>query len=292
MLLTPGAASQEKIMIPFTAERDVTCISVKIANLDIPDILIDTGFAFDGIIIYNPVFKDLLDLSGAVEVQIAGAGDGEPTKALMVDSASFNLGEAQLNNQRIIVLQSDIYKGFPSNGIIGYSIFSRYITEFDYDKNIMSLHCSEKPEIDSSWTVIPLYFKDNNIPWLDAAVAIDKEIPVSLSMYIDSAAGDTIVLLEKPDMKFSLPKDTVDVCLGRGLSGDIYGKKGSISKLIIGKHELNNVIASFAPSIVRSKQENADAVLGNGALKRFNVIFDYSHKSLYLKPNTHFNDPY
>jgi len=82
------------------------------------------------------------------------------------------------------------------------------------------------------------------------------------------------------------------VHIGRGLSGDIYGKTGNISKLIIGPYELNNVIASFAPAEVRSKQENADAILGNRSLRRFNLIFDYSNKKLYLRSNTHFNDPF
>jgi len=42
-------------------------------------------------------------------------------------------------------------------------------------------------------------------------VVIKEEKPVSLSMYIDYAAGDAIVLLEKQDMKFSLPDETREV---------------------------------------------------------------------------------
>lgn len=242
--------------------------------------------------IYNSDYKDSLDLTNAREVRIGGAGSGEVAKALMIDSANFSLGDIKMMNQRILVLQSDIYKGFPSNGIIGYSIFGHYVTEFNYDNNTMTLHNADKIKIDNSWTVIPLYFKDNNIPWVDASVVIEEEKPTSLSMYIDYAAGDAIVLLEKPNMKFRLPKETVNVHIGGGLSGDIYGKTGNISKLIIGPYELNNVKASFAPAEVRSKQDNADAILGIGSLRRFNLIFDYSNKKLYLKPNTHFSDPF
>lgn len=93
-------------------------------------------------------------------------------------------------------------------------------------------------------------------------------------------------------MKFSLPDDTKNILIGRGLSGDIYGKSGKISKLIIGPFELSNIEASFAPAEVRSKQDNADAILGNESLWRFNLIFDYKNKRLYLKPNSHFNNPY
>lgn len=44
-------------------------------------------------------------------------------------------------------------------------------------------------DIDDGWKVIPLYFKNNSIPWIDASVVIKDEKPVFLSMYIDYAAG-------------------------------------------------------------------------------------------------------
>jgi hypothetical protein len=273
---------QKTSVIPLKVERNKTHVTVNIGDVIIPNILLDTGFAFDGLMIYNPDYKDSLDLTNSREVRIGGAGSGEDSKASMIDSAAFNLG----------VLQGDTYKGFPSNGIIGYSIFGHYITELDYDNYTMTLYDIDKINIDSSWAAIPLYFKNNNIPWLDASVVIGDESPISLAMYIDYAAGDAIVLLEKTDMKFLLPVETADVHIGRGLSGDIYGKTGKISELIIGPYTLKNVNASFAQSEVRSKQDNADAILGSGSLRRFNLIFDYSNKWLYLKPNTHFKDTF
>ena len=46
----------------------------------------------------------------------------------------------------------------------------------------------------------------------------------------------------------------------------------------------------FNPAEIRSKQDNADAILGNVSLKRFNLILDYQNNKLYLKPNSHFSD--
>ncbi len=291
-IVTTTLAQSKKTIIPLNEIRGKTHVTIKIGNLVIPDILLDTGFSFDGLMIYNPEYKDSLDLSNAKDINIGGAGSGDAAKASMIDSAEFSLGTIKMTNQRIIALQGDLYKGFPSNGIIGYSIFGHYITEFDYDSNMMILHDSVEPKIDNSWSIIPLYFKNNKIPWLDAAVVIKDEAPILLSMYIDYAAGDAVLLLEKPGMKFSLPEETNNVLLGRGLSGDIYGKTGQITKLVIGPYELKNVKAAFADAKVRSKQKNADAVLGIGSLRRFNLIFDYAGKKLYLKPNKHFNEPY
>jgi hypothetical protein len=241
--------------------------------------------------IYNPDYRDSLDLAGAIDVKIGGAGSGEASTASMLDTATFSLGGIEMTDQRIIVLRGDHYKGFPSNGIIGYSIFGHYITELDYDRDRMTLRTADSIQVDRDWVSIPLYFKDNHVPWLDASVVIDGEEPVSLSMYIDYAAGDAVTLLEKPGMRFNLPGHMDNAYLGRGLSGDIHGRTGTISKLILGPFELDDVKASFVPAGVRSKQDNADGILGIGSLRRFNVIFDYKNLKLYIKPNSHFSDP-
>jgi len=268
-------------------------LTVKIGDVEIPEILFDTGMSFDGILIYNPDYRDSIKLPNAVEVKVPGAGDEEPSHGLMIDPAEFMIGDIMMKNQKIIMLLNDIFKGFPSNGVIGYSVIGHYVTKFDYDKNEMTLYDPEKFKIEEGWTEIPMYFKKkNNIPWIDAKVVIGDEEPILLSMYIDYASSESVELLEKPEMKFSLPEQTEDAYLGRGLSGDIYGKRGRISKLIIGPYELNNVNAAFASEKTRSKMENADGILGNYSLMRFNLIFDYANKKLYIKPNTHFNEPF
>jgi len=273
-------------------ERNKTILPVTIGDFGPLDILFDSGLSFDGLMIYNPDLRDSIRLNNSIEVQIPGAGSGAPSTALMDSSGSFFVGDIEFTNQKIIVLQNDIYKGFPTDGIIGYSILGHYITEIDYDTEQITLHNPENFSPDESWYSIPIYFKDNPIPWIDISVSIEGEEPINISTYIDLAAGDAIVLLEKDEMKFSLPRDTKEILLGRGLSGDIYGKEGKISKLKIGSFELSEVTAKIAPARVRSKQVGADAVIGNDALRRFNLIFDYSNKILYIKPNKYFEDKF
>jgi hypothetical protein len=291
-LLISSAVGQESAIIPIKKIRNRSLLTIKVGNLVIPDILLDTGFAFDGVLIYNPVYNDSLNFPNAMEVKVPGAGRGEPARAMMVDQVEFSIGNLKMTNQRLLVMLDDLYKGFPSNGIVGYSVFGHYVTEFNYNNNTLTLHASGTIDIDPGWAVIPIYFKHNKIPWIDVSVVIDKEEPVLLSTYIDFAAGEVIELLEKEDMKFLQPDKTVDVYLGRGLSGDIYGKQGMITKVKIGPYELKNVKAAIAPAKVRSKQKNADAIIGSGCLSRFNLIFDYADKKLYIKPNGHFNEPF
>ena len=287
-----AALKEKKSVIPLKSVGPRSFITVKVGDRVVPDILLDTGFAGDGLLIYNPDLRAALDLSRAQEAAIGGAGGGDAQRALVLEGAELGVGPVQMKDQRIIVLLGDIFKGFPSNGVIGHSIFGHHITEIDHDSDTMTLHEALPAAVRSGWTGVPLYFKGNAIPWIDASVAIADESPLSLSMYIDYAAGDSVVLLERPQMKFRLPASTKEFVLGRGLQGDIHGKQGVIAALALGPHVLRNVLASFAAAEIRSKQDNADAVIGSGALKRFNLIFDYAGKMLYIKPNSHFHDPY
>jgi hypothetical protein len=284
-----ACAEDQPQTIPIIMERNNTILPVVVGGIGPLKILFDTGLAFDGLMIYNPDLKDSIKLDNVIEVKIPGAGSGEPSTAIMDDSASFFVGDIEFKNQKVIILENNIYKGFPTDGIIGYSILGHYATEIDYDTKLITLHEPENFSPNDSWQSIPIYIKDNPIPWIDVSVSIEGEDLTKISTYIDLADGDAIVLLEKDVMKFSLPKETKEILLGRGLSGDIYGKEGKISKLKIGSFELNEVTTKIAPAEVRSKQAGADAVIGNDVLRRFNLIFDYRHKLLYIKPNKYFD---
>ena len=56
---------QETYIVPIEEKLNVTLVTVKIGNVEIPNILLDTGLLFDGIMIYNPNYQDSLDLTNA-----------------------------------------------------------------------------------------------------------------------------------------------------------------------------------------------------------------------------------
>ena len=120
----------------------------------------------------------------------------------------------------------------------------------------------------------------------------EKQTDIPVSLYIDLASSEALELLTRDSMIYTLPQGLEDYYLGRGLSGDIYGQKGRISALKIGSHYLKDVLTAFAPAEIRSKQAGADGVLGNNAMRRFNLIFDYKNARLYIKANTYFTEPF
>ena len=80
--LFPGY-TQEVTRVPFEATNNRTYVTVKIGNLTIPYILLDTGFGSDGLMLFKEAYRDSLELDHATAAQIgaAGSGDGAPEPA-------------------------------------------------------------------------------------------------------------------------------------------------------------------------------------------------------------------
>jgi hypothetical protein len=284
-------ARAAKAEIPFKLIGNVIILPVRIDDSREFKIILDTGMSFEGLLLYSKELEDSITLENAIEVLVPGAGSDSGSTAIMADSMSFLVGQQEFTNQKLIILQTDRMKGFTSEGVTGYSLFGNYITEIDYDRMIITLHESEI-QVDSLWEWIPMTFKEHKIPWIEATVNINGDEEVLISCYIDLASSDALELLTKENMKFPLPEKLEDAYLGTGLSGDIYGQKGRIHSLKLGSYYLEDVEAAFAPDEIRSKLEEADGIIGNNALRRFNVIFDYENARLYIKPNEYFSEPF
>ena len=113
-----------------------------------------------------------------------------------------------------------------------------------------------------------------------------------MAVYIDLASGKALELLTRKDQKFSMPDGLESRYLGTGLSGDINGSLGRSRHLWLGDYQLSDIPTAFAPAEVRSKQEGADGILGNDCIRRFNVIFDYTNRRLYVRPNRNYAVPF
>jgi hypothetical protein len=292
---TRTVSSQEGIApptIPFTVDRNRVIVPATVNSPRVLKLVLDTGMGIDGMLIFRGDLKDSLGFGKTFEAKVPGAGGGKPSTAVVADSMSFHTGEVEHKDQRIIVLQKTPLRSRSTDGVIGYSLLGHYALEIDYDEMLMTLHEPEGFRADSSWEAIPLTFNKRHLPFLKNSVVIKDEDPIPMDMYIDFAAGEAVELLVHPDMKFTLPEETEESYLGTGLSGDIYGRVGRIARLTLGSHELDDVVAAFAPARIRSKQQGADGILGSDALRRFNIVFDYAHNTLWTKPNSHFHEPF
>ncbi len=269
--------------ISFTVRANKILLPVTVGGSRPLSIILDSGMAFDGVLIYNSALADSIELRNPFQASMGGAGSGPPQTALVADSMSFQVGDVPFERQRVIILEGDAMKGFSSDGVCGHSLFGSYAVEIDYDLMEIALRPSGGGRPDSTWTELPLTFKENRIPWTEIRTSIGGADVETLSCYIDLASSETVEFLTRDGMKFTLPDSLEDVHLGRGLSGDIQGQRGRIAWVGLGPRRVSDLEVAFTPAAVRSKQPGADAVIGNGLLRRFNCIFDYGAERLYVK---------
>ncbi|HSW29101.1 MAG TPA: hypothetical protein VLH75_06330 [Longimicrobiales bacterium] len=279
------AAGQNRLLaeIPIELAHNKTIVPVTVGGSTLR-LILDSGMPYDGVLVFDTAKVDLTRFPSLVQARIGGAGQGDGTPALHDPTAGFSIGSMSFDGQSVIVLATDIYKGFPNDGVIGYSVLGHYAVELDYGARRMRLYEAETFSPEAGWASVDLYFKDNRVPWMDLRVATAGEPPVVLATYIDFASGEALELLEREINAFRMPATAGERLVGRGLSGDIYGKEGRVPRILVGPFALEDVAVMVTPAAVRSKQEGADAVVGNGLLSRFDMIFDYAHGKLHVRP--------
>lgn len=278
--------------IPIKLVNNKVLVPVTVGNSRTFDLILDSGFGFEGIILFGEDLIDSINLRNRIEVKIPGAGESEPSSGIMSDSMTFFSGPHQFINQRVIILQNSKFQKSSSDGVIGYSYFGNYKVEVDYDRKVITLHDSSEIIDETGWETIPITLDNNNKPHLNIYISVKDEEPVMLDIYIDYASSLSLELTVKDGMKFKLPESYEADFKGYGLSGDVFGKTARISKFKIGKFEFTNVTATFFEGNSRSKDMTADGVISNDALRRFNLIFDIQNKKLMIKPNNSFNEPF
>lgn len=279
------------IKVPFKIDRNRVIIPTVVNGSKPLNIILDTGMRFDGVYLFHKELVDQIDTAGAIEVKVPGAGSGEPSSAVMIESGRLTFGDVTVDNQRVLISRSEHTQTFRTDGCLGWNLFGHYTVEINYDTKIITLHDTSSFTADSSWQVVPVTMK-RDLPFLECELEVIEGEVVPVSLYIDLASGDALELLTKPDQKFSMPDSLEDDYLGTGLSGDIHGRRGRSKRLRVASFDLFDVATAFAPAEVRSKQEGADGILGDDAIRRFNIVFDYPRQRLLIKPNLSFSEPF
>ncbi|MEO8404551.1 MAG: aspartyl protease family protein [Chitinophagaceae bacterium] len=201
---------------------------------------------------------------------------------LTVDSLDFHV-----NDYSIL---TSVY-GERIDGIIGYSLLSRYIIKLDYDSLLMEI-CSQgtmryprggfllKPYI-STLPVHPARIRDENT----FTTRFLHDIGAGVCLMLSKEFIEDSAILRKGRKMW--PKE------GEGVGGSINMNVTVVKELKMGPYRFRNV-----PTYIFDDAYNVTSypylggLIGNDILRRFNAIFNYAKRDIYLVPNTHYRDPF
>jgi predicted aspartyl protease len=230
---------------------------------------------------------------------VKGLGEGEQLTAYRSGNNTINLDGLVAYDQEIHMVINENFQishilGIPVHGLIGFNLFKDYVVKIDYSDHKITLI---KPEYftykeKEKDIVLPLTFEQNK-PFVTTSIVTDKNQDVPVKLLVDTGASDALWLSTNSDNRISLPENHIETFLGRGLSGDLYGKKGRIGALWVGPLVLYEPIVAFPENDLVDQlitRNDRNGTLGAEILRRFYVTMDYPNKRLILRPNSDLKD--
>ena len=199
---------------------------------------------------------------------------------LTVDSLNFHINDYEI--------LSSVY-GEKIDGIIGYSLLSRYIFRLDYDSAKVHIYTNGRMKYPrGGWLYEPVL---RTLPVQEARVK--DAVTVNSRFLFDIGAGLCMMLSKDfiADSNFLNKKRVLYSKEAEGVGGKIDMQMTVIKEVKLGPYRFRNVpIFIFDDNYNITAYPYLGGLIGNDLLRRFNIILNYAKKEFYLTPNSHYND--
>jgi hypothetical protein len=282
--------------VPFTIVCNHIVVPVRINDSEAIDVLLDTGMPLEGLILLDRELASQIGLEYSGRIELGGGGADGSTAADVASGATLSIADVALSDQPVMVLrETEFAEDWPASGIIGETIFE-YAVEIDYESLTINLYDNVDDMPEDPGEELELTFT-MGIPVVEGAVAVDGDDTIPVMLMTDTGVSDGLLLFTYSDRRLNLPENVIEGVngiLGEGLSGDMKGKIGRVAELRLGPYVLENVVAGFPDedTMGHATMLGQNGFVGNDVFKRFTVVFDYSGRRMFLKPNKRFTEPF
>ncbi|HEX8427128.1 aspartyl protease family protein [Hymenobacter sp.] len=289
---------QRKVRIPFEFQRNLIIVQAHLNGQGPYNFLLDSGVGIS--LITDPTLIEPLKLRRGANYNVMGAGQEKPLEAFFSDSVQVKMPGVIAPTLPFLVLSADVlnlsgYVGIPIHGILGYDVFNSFVVQVEPTAAQLWFHAPNSFEAPKGrrWTKMLLDIEGRK-SYLNTAVSITDSLTLPLKLVLDTGAGHALSLETSSDKRMRVPTERLRAQLGRGLSGAINGYLGRVRSMQLGRYKLNSPLTSFpdADNGAMRVEVPRNGNIGFELLKRFEVIIDYTHNSLWLRPNALFRDPF
>jgi hypothetical protein len=270
-------------------------IQLQINNKGPFNFVMDTGVGL--MIITDPEVIDSLKIPVRRLLKLRGFGENESYEAYA--SPVLNIEIPGLTSYGICaaVLKKDQfglsnYAGMPIHGLLGYEFFNNLAVKVNFSDSTLTVYRHTDRKKFAKGDMVPITIEDHK-PYMEANVVMPNGSVKKSKLVVDLGAGHPLSL-ENVSEKDELQKRCIHANLGVGFSGPINGFISRVNEIEIGKYKVKNIISSFPQddSLRKYLEIKRDGNLGIGLLKKFEIVFDYPDKVIYLKPGPNFKDPF
>ncbi|WP_445455012.1 PDZ domain-containing protein [Flavobacterium sp. HNIBRBA15423] len=290
-------SEKDKIVIPFELTHNLIIVEAEVNNVKL-NMLLDTGS--DKSILFSFPENDSILFYETKKVKINGLGNGEYLEAYVSNNNMLRVKEYNDENFQILLITDQNINlvnklGIPINGIIGASFFKDFLVEINYQKKKIFMHKyaekillkKKKKYISKNIEII------GDKPYLHVLSNLNGDANMNFKLLVDTGLGDGLWLFENDSI--NCKQKYIKDILGRGLGGDIEGKKSRVELLDLNGFILNDALVSYPDSLSFNQLDitkGRNGSLGGEIMKRFNWFLDYNNKKFYFKKNKYFNEPF
>ena len=288
---------RNRLSIPFKVVKNLIVIPLMLNDKGPFNFIVDSGVGL--FIITDPTLKDALPVKNIRQIIINGFGEGNDISAYIAPSINITIANGISGKVSAAIFKEDTfnlssYTGMPVHGLIGFDLFNNFTVRVNYATNVLTVYRPERAFIPKKGIKIPLSIEEHK-PYIQATVTLDNQKMIPAHLIVDTGAGHALSLETISGIPIEPPETKITANLGVGLAGPINGYLGRITRIKIGKYELKQVISSFpdyndVTAKINSISRNGN--IGYDILKRFNLVFDYTHGYIYLKPFSTFKAPF
>ena len=222
-------------------------------------------------------------------------GIGGIRKVSFLNNATLRLPGLAVENLSFHVndygILTSVY-GIRIDGIIGYSFFSRYIVNINYD--ILQINVFSKGEYkypSAGFMLFPMFtgLPMQSLQFTDSRKFVQR-------FYLDTGAGLNFLLSENylnDSAVLRKRRKPPVVTQAEGVGGKMSMRLTTIKELKVGPYRFR-----WVPTFLFKDEFNVTnypfvgGLLGNDILRRFNITFNYAKQQVHIVPNLHYKDDF
>ncbi len=222
-------------------------------------------------------------------------GIGGIRKVSFLNNATLRLPGLVIENLNFHVndygILTSVY-GIRIDGIIGYSFFSRYIVNINYD--FLQINVFSKGEYKYPSAGFMLYPMFTGLPMQTLQFTDSRKFVQRF--YLDTGAGLNFLLSESylnDSAVLRKRRKPPVVTQAEGVGGKMSMRLTTIKELKVGPYRFR-----WVPTFLFKDEFNVTnypfvgGLLGNDILRRFNITFNYAKQQVHIVPNLHYKDDF
>jgi len=213
----------------------------------------------------------------------AGAGGGSGKNVVFPTSipqlAVGALGVRNLDALAIDMSRQSRRLGVAVGGVLGYSFLKGRVTGFDYTRALLVVGDGSDPK-PAGTTALPFYLDADNGVTVDVTINGKRAVAD-----LDTGSNGALAVTPRAIGALGLTENARSgtPTSGLGYNGTYRATKGYVDRLRLGTIEIVRVPTTFWPPKSGHDQTPWQVNVGNRLLRRFDPVFDYRRKLVYLR---------